>query len=446
MGINRRRPRTARGVAALTALVACAAAGTLPAEVSGVTGAAYFTDLASRADGAGAGGDAPSTTPTISADGCRVAFASDADNFSDIDGKGTDVFVRDMCANPQRTILVDRASASKGGGAANRDSWDPAISPDGRYVAFTSTASNIVTGDDGSDADVYLRDLVAETTDLVSSADANGDAGEATVSDGGASVAFSSDAPAASLVDGAVDGNGSSDVFVRDTASGATTLVSRTSAATPTAANGSSGAASISSEGTKIAFGSAASNLDGGEPATLDVFVRDRGAGVTSLVSRADGSEGAAATADSTEPAISANGGIVGFTTSAALVPADVDSAPDVYTRDLVQAGTKLASLGSDGSGAGESVPASQPSLSADGTMVAFSSTGQELAGAPQTACRTSSSETWSTRRRCSPAAPPVSSPQAVTGTRASRRSPAAEASSPSPRPPTTSAPMTPPG
>ena len=123
--------------------------------------------LVSRASGpTGAAGDRTSEAPAISADGRFVAFASEADNLSDEDWSGIDVFVRDLEANT--TTLVSRASGASGAPGDWR-SIDPSISADGRFVAFSSIAQNL-SDEDWSASDIFVRDLQANTTTLVSRA------------------------------------------------------------------------------------------------------------------------------------------------------------------------------------------------------------------------------------------------------------------------------------
>ena len=120
-------------------------------------------------DGGGPSADGSSSSPAISADGRYVAFVSDADNLSDEDqNRFTNVFVRDLSTNT--TTLVSRQSAGAGARGADGSSSDPAISADGRYVAFLSTASNLIpAGTRHADRhNVYVRDMVANTTRLVS--------------------------------------------------------------------------------------------------------------------------------------------------------------------------------------------------------------------------------------------------------------------------------------
>src|SRR5262249_37902852 len=130
---------------------------------------AHTTTLVSRATGVnGVKGDNFSEEPAISADGRLVAFTSFAPNLDPADGDANeDVFVRDLQANT--TALVSRARGA-GGVKANDTSFNGAISADGHFVAFTSFASNLDPTDDNGRGDVFVRDLQANTTKLVSRA------------------------------------------------------------------------------------------------------------------------------------------------------------------------------------------------------------------------------------------------------------------------------------
>src|SRR4051812_31433980 len=152
---------------ALVVVAAAAASVALGAHSSGAAGGT--TVLVSRAGGRnGAGGDGNSVTPSVSASGRFVAFASRAKDLARGDSDAQrDVFVRDMKAGT--TVLVSRASGPNGA-AANGISIDASISGSGRYVAFASNATNLVADPTGGSLHIFVRDLVANTTELVSRA------------------------------------------------------------------------------------------------------------------------------------------------------------------------------------------------------------------------------------------------------------------------------------
>jgi Tol biopolymer transport system component len=137
-----------RGASGLLALALASVAGTASAQ------AALGDELVSRSDG-GTRGNGASNEPVISGDGRYVAFTSGASNLVAGDSNGTsDVFVFDRVAHTLR-----RASTDANGVQANGASGDPAITPDGRYVAFSSTATNLVAGDTDSARDIFVKDL-----------------------------------------------------------------------------------------------------------------------------------------------------------------------------------------------------------------------------------------------------------------------------------------------
>lgn len=288
--------------------------------------AAATTVRASVADGGGgAEADGPSEAPALSEDGTRVAFASRAANLTAGDTNAVfDVFVRDLS-----TGSTERASVSGAGAQANAESREPSISGDGTLVAFSSLASNLVGGDSNGAFDIFVRDLSAGTTRRVSLTNAglqaNGDSTRPAISRDGRFVAFVS--TATNLVPG--DVNGVADVFVRDLAALSTARVSVGSGGL--GGDGASGRPSISADGRLVAFESAASNLVADDAnGASDVFVRDAVGGTTARASvAADGTEGAG---QSVRPSISADGARVAFASNAAnLVPMDGNSAFDVF-------------------------------------------------------------------------------------------------------------------
>jgi Tol biopolymer transport system component len=201
--------------------------------------------------------------------------------------------------------------------------------------------------------------------------------GPSAISADGRFVAF--DSEASNLVGG--DTNGWGDVFVHDRATGATTRVSVATGGAQ--GNGDSGAAwddvaAISADGRFVAFFSEASNLVAGDTNGVhDVFVHDRDTGVTTRVSVGTGGTEGNGRAHAI-PAISADGGHVAFTSEATnLVAGDTNDATDIFVHDRDTGSTTRVSVGTDGTeGNGYSWI---PSLSADGTSVAFYSSATNL-------------------------------------------------------------------
>ena len=316
--------------------------------------------------------------PAISADGRFVAFDSYAGNLVAGSTSGrSDVYLRDRQAGTTEVV-----SLSSGGARGDSDSFRPSISADGRFVAFESNSTNLVGGDSNGVYDVFVRDRQLGTTERVSvsSGGAQGDGYSyiASISSDGRYVAFQSIAD--NLVAG--DTNGQMDVFVRDRQLGATVRASVSSGGVQ--GNSQSFTPSISADGRYVAFASSASNLVGGDTnGTYDVFVRDLQGGTTVLVSAA--SSGAIGNGQSLLPCISSSGRFVAFYSEATnLVPSDVNGFGDIFLRDRLVGATSLASVSTGGvqengnAGNGTADSATSP-VSADGRFVAFVSGASNL-------------------------------------------------------------------
>jgi Tol biopolymer transport system component len=341
--------------------------------------------LVSRAAGpAGAAGNGHSGAPSISAEGRFVAFGSGASNLHpDDSGDFSDVFVRDLQSDT--TTLVTRA-AGPTGTASNGSSSSPAISADGRFVAFTSEASNLHPDDADSAEDVFVRDLQSDTTTLVSRA--SGPSGAAanneissfsppSISANGRFVAFSSSA--SNLRPG--DTNDIfPEIFVRDLQANTTEAVSRASGPAHANGNSYSGRSSISADGRFVVFTSDASNLHPADrDESHDVFLRDLHTDRTVLVSRASGGSGAKGY-ESQSPSISSDGRLVAFQSYASnLHPYDTNHRPDVFVRDLQAHTTTLVSRAAGPAGANGVGGSHDPSISAHGRFVAFESRSRNL-------------------------------------------------------------------
>ena len=313
-----------------------------------------------------------SVEPSISASGRYVAFNSLASNLVSGDTNGVvDVFVHD-----RKTGQTTRVSVASDGTQGNELSDAPSISDDGRYVAFFSNASNLVSGDTNETGDVFVHDRKTGQTTLVSVASdgtqGNGGSGHAAISPNGRYVAFQSEA--SNLVSG--DTNNTIDVFVHDRKTGQTTLVSVGSNGTQ--GNDLSLHPSISADGRYVAFDSLATNLaEGGDTnSTSDVFVHDLKTGQTTLVSVA--SDGTQGSGYSFVPSISASGRYVAFDSFATnLVSGDTNFAPDIFVHDLKTGQTTRVSVASDGT-QGNSDSGGR-SISATGRYVAFHSFATNL-------------------------------------------------------------------
>ena len=322
-----------------------------------------------------------SREPSISADGRYVAFHSYDGGLVPGDTNGAmDIFLHDRVAGT--TTLVSVASD---GTQANGSSQQPAISADGRYVAFRSFASNLVAGDTNNTYDIFVRDLVTGETGRVSvawaanpSPNSNGDSNNPSLSADGRCVAFSSFASNLVLN----DTNGQYDVFVRDRVAGQTTRVSVASDGTQ--GNHQSGIhdVSISADGRFVVFESMASNLvPFTKTAEKYVYLHDCLTGETSLVSVAgDGTPGNSSSGDYGTHAATAGGRFVVLQSWATnLVAGDTNGCQDVFLRDRLLGTTTRVSVSSAGVQGGDT--SNQPSFSADGRYIAFTSYASGLVG-----------------------------------------------------------------
>jgi Tol biopolymer transport system component len=321
-------------------------------------------------EGASQQSNADSDSASISGDGRFVAFASRATDLVVGDtNQSVDVFVRDRQTGSTERVSVNSqgAQAAAGGGAS------PAISADGRFVAFVSASSDLVPGDTNGVADVFVHDRTTGATERVSVGSAGRQANRLSrlpaISADGRFVAFES--AATNLVAG--DNNGAVDVFVRDRQTGTTERVSVDAAGQE--GNGASDSAAISADGRIVAFESAASNLVAGDAdAAEDVFVRDRQTGTTEAVS----SDGGNPVGGLLAPAVSGDGRFVAFTSSFAFVNNDTNGALDVFVRDRTTGSITRASVSSSGEQTG-SAGARLPGISADGRRVSFRSGASNL-------------------------------------------------------------------
>jgi MYXO-CTERM domain-containing protein len=298
------------------------------------TGTTFSLSIVFDATGDGfGGGQVADMPPTRNADGRSTAFTSAADDLAANDDNGlSDVFVNDNDSGTNELISVATAGSQQGQ-SANGPSAGGAISGDGCVVAFYSDATNLVAGDTNEVRDVFARDRCQGVTERVSVSSsgeqANGPS-QATgflpaVSSDGRYVAFGSDA--SNLDPG--DDNGVTDVFVRDRLAGTTTRVSKN--ASGESANGPSQYPSLGDVGRFVAFQSAASNLvDGDTNGKTDIFAVDQESGAVQRVSLS--STGEQGNGDSTAPQISADGVTVVFQSDATnLVPDDTNGVADIF-------------------------------------------------------------------------------------------------------------------
>lgn len=287
-----------------------------------------------------------SSSPSISADGRFVAFESAAINLVGGDSNGLiDIFVHDRQAHATIRVNVSTERYQAYGGP----SYYSSISGDGRYVVFVSDATNLVPGDTNKVSDVFVHDRVKVTTTRASvgsgAAEAmGGPSVHPAITADGRYIAFASEAT--NLVPG--DTNGFTDIFVHDRVAGTTQRVNVATGGAQ-AVGAHSFYPSISQDGRFVAFVSDAANLVPNDTNnSWDIFVHDRQAGATERVSVAGG--GAQADAGSARPSISADGRYVAFESGAAnLVADDTNTVVDVFVHDRVANKTTRVSVVTDG-------------------------------------------------------------------------------------------------
>lgn len=337
--------------------------------------------------GVSTGASGECQNPGVSADGRFVVFVSAADNLVTKDNNGAfDVFVRDRQLS--KTVLVS-ANAS-GTGSGNGASHSPTISSNGQFVVFESAASDLVAKDTNNVSDVFLRDLFAGTTTLISvstnaATPGNLESGAPLVTPDGRYVLFSSRANDLAPA----DANKAVDLFVRDTVAGTTTLVTRNSANTSSFAGKSviwDGNYQISDDGRWVAFHSSANNLVAGDTnAKLDVFVRDLQSSSNLAVSVNTAGTGLGS-GDSQNASMDASGRFVAFqSTSSNVATNDGNIGLDVFLRDRVAGTTTLVCVNTNGVSSAWSVGSGSRTsgsavLSKQGNVVVFLSTANDLA------------------------------------------------------------------
>jgi hypothetical protein len=307
----------------------------------------------------------------VSGNGRYVVFESLANNLVVGDSNGfSDVFMKDMQTGVT-TLISSDSLGIQGDGSTN----SPSISFDGRYIVFSSESTNLISGDINSTQDIFLKDTQTGVTTLISSdsfsVQSNGHSRTPWISSDGRYVVFESGAT--NFVSG--DMNGDQDIFKKDIQTGVITLISSDSSSIQS--NSYSGYASISSDGRYVAFMSAATNLVAGDVNGMeDVFMKDTLTGVTTLIS--SDSSGVQGNNNSTASSITADGRYVVFHSKASnLVTGDTNSFQDIFIKDTQTDVTILIS--SDSTGLQGNNTSNIPSVSSDGSYVAFLSRATNL-------------------------------------------------------------------
>ncbi len=312
----------------------------------------------------------------LTSDGMRLAFVA---NTNGVLGTTNSVQVWDAATGLTTLASGDLADAVPTNSIATR----PVIDPSGRYVAFLSSATNLTANATPGTWHVYRHDLQTATTTLVD-ADTN-NAGSPVPFTTVPSLSADARFVAFECADGGLvpnDNNHQQDVFVRDLIAGTNELISSAHPALATVMPNRFSilsAFSASADGRYIAYASEADNLVHGDTNGFrDVFIRDLASDTNLLVS-AD-PNGGIGNGVSTEPAISGDGRYVAFTSGATnLVAGDTNAVTDVFVRDLQTGTTLLASRNASGSGPGNQASYS-PTLSTDGRWLLFRSKATDLA------------------------------------------------------------------
>jgi Tol biopolymer transport system component len=322
----------------------------------------------------GTAGNGANSTPSINGDGSLVAFVSQSTNF--VTGvSGPQIYLHNRQTNQIEVVSRDSNSSiiNEGGGASS----DPSISSDGRLVAFVSLSSNLVTGVSGQQ--IYVRDRQTGQTTVVSKSSAgiigDGTSSAPAISADGRYVAF------ASASTNLVTGVSGTQIYVHDRQTGQTTLVSHDNSVIPVAGNGVSASPAISSDGRFVAFASLSTNL-GAAGGNQQIYIHDRLTGVdgtTSLISKDSGAT--AGNGNSSTPSVSGDGRYVAFVSGATNIVTGF-SGQQVYVHDRntgANGTNSLISRDNSGSPNAGNQNSSAPSISSDGRYVAFTSSATNL-------------------------------------------------------------------
>jgi hypothetical protein len=357
-------------VALLGAIATLATILTVATVGSGAPGDTFRASVSSAAVQA----NNDSGDSSLSANGRYVAFASIASNLAPGDTNGaSDVFVRDLVAG-----TTVRASVATSGAQGNAESFEPQISGDGKFVVFTSRATNLVSGDTNGVTDIFVRDLVAGTTTRVdkpmtTDPETNFGSFAPAINADGRYIAYASSAnniyPS--------DTNAGSDIFVYDRTTATTQLVSVSTSGAPSLVAEESNIPAISGDGRYVTFQTDATNFDAGDTnANMDIYVRDRVENTTTRISQPTG--GGAADENSTDAVISSDGQVVAYQSrSSNLVAGDTNGDLDVFVTNRVTGATERANVTS--AGAQTTGSASNAAINSDGSYIAFESSASDL-------------------------------------------------------------------
>lgn len=314
-------------------------------------------------------------------EGRYVTFVTTSVGLDGSTGKYRQIFWRD-----RNTGITKLISISPNGEEGNGESYYPAISGDGKSVAFESYSSNLVTDDKNGTRDIFVWHSATNKIERVSvgddDKDANAESYEASVSDDGNFIAFTS---MASNISATEKGTSNNNVFLRDMKLGSTIMIS----IDPIAKKGGGGSKpSISYDGTRIAFYSHTATLVADDNNGLwDIFLWDKNIPKLKRISlTTDGKErnqGNESANRIVAPAISGDGRYIAFATTAGnMVPGNINGYQDVYVYDINTGKTVIASNGANGISGNADSPIGQGekiAISFDGKWVAFSTKASNL-------------------------------------------------------------------
>lgn len=325
------------------------------------------------------GGDVGGPVATsVSSGGRYVAFMSSASNLVPADSNGAiDLFVRDRQTGSITRESVNSAGVQSAG--CNAASGTPSITPDGRYVVFSCSASDLVATDTNGNTDVFIRDRAIGATTLVSfrstnSNSCNGTSTNPTVTDDGRWVSYLSSCTNATVSD---TNGATTDLFARDTISAVNYIVSVDSSGAQLASATTSG--SVAGGGGYFVFASAGAFAAGDTNGASDIYLRDFVGMTTARVSLSSGG-GDPTGGASTTPLLSADAHFVVFASTATnIVVGDTNGVQDIFLRDILGGTNSRVSV--DSSGVQGGALSQYPSVSADGRYVAFQSSATNLVG-----------------------------------------------------------------
>ena len=352
---------------------------------------AHTTVLVSHAAGTPlTAADAGSMVPSISSDGRFVVYWSFASNLVagqvETNLQEPNVFLYDRVSGENR--LVSHAVGTPLT-TADSSSYDPSISADGRYIAFTSAAGNLIAGQSngGASASIFFWDRITDTATLVThAAGAN-----TTTADGlsfnpvptadGSGLAFLS--TASNLAAGQTEDAKRLDLFLWNRNTGQTVIVNHAADSSTTVGNGAAGFPALSADGNLIVYQSAATNLVPNQvdpnQSAQDVFLYDRSTGANTLVSHIQGNPLTTGNVTSIYPAISADGRFVTYQSAAANLSStsDLNNAEDIFLWDRTTNSNQLITRNTSGSAGNAKSYGSRPST--DGNTVVFSTFATDL-------------------------------------------------------------------